>query len=239
MTLKQQSNGEKRWKMRWNWKAKSLVSLPGESYRGWLRSLLYLCYVFWVLINSLVWWFCSNTLGLILFRFCFWLGCVVFRPSAWKNVDANVENVRVLPPVCIIGFCQYLHGRSAFFLLWIWALQGIVILVHPSPRKCRSLFMSKRSLVQVPAGAVGECSSAVSAFCADSFGYLFHRCVTVVACKSSWSFRQKAQWQVTAKHTCTLCMWFWMKWQCELVHDYMVHTEHAPRRQQFEVAPAI
>ena len=32
--------------------------MPVESYRRWLRSLLLsLCYVFWVLINSLVWWF--------------------------------------------------------------------------------------------------------------------------------------------------------------------------------------
>ena len=32
--------------------------MPGESYRRWLRSfLLYLRYVFWVLINSLVCWF--------------------------------------------------------------------------------------------------------------------------------------------------------------------------------------
>ena len=32
--------------------------MPGESYRMWLMSLLlYLCYVFWALINSLVCWF--------------------------------------------------------------------------------------------------------------------------------------------------------------------------------------
>ena len=31
--------------------------MPGESYCRWLRSLLlYLCYIFWVLINSLVCW---------------------------------------------------------------------------------------------------------------------------------------------------------------------------------------
>ena len=30
-----------------------------ESYRRRLRSLLYLCYIFRALINSLVWWFCS------------------------------------------------------------------------------------------------------------------------------------------------------------------------------------
>ena len=32
--------------------------MPSESYQRWLRSLLlYLCYEFWVLINSLVCWF--------------------------------------------------------------------------------------------------------------------------------------------------------------------------------------
>ena len=31
--------------------------MPGESYCRWLRSLLYLCYAFWVLINSLVCYF--------------------------------------------------------------------------------------------------------------------------------------------------------------------------------------
>ena len=41
--------------------------MPSESYRRWLRSLLlYLCYVFWVLINSLVCWFCMCALGLVL-----------------------------------------------------------------------------------------------------------------------------------------------------------------------------
>ena len=36
--------------------------------------------------------------------------------------------------------------------------------------------------------------------------------VTTVACKRSWSFCQKCRWQVTAKHTYTLCMWLCMKW---------------------------
>ena len=45
--------------------------MPGESIRRWLRSLLlYLCYIFLALINSLVCWFCMSTLGFILFHFC-------------------------------------------------------------------------------------------------------------------------------------------------------------------------
>ena len=35
----------------------AFTRMPGESYRRWFRSLLlYLCYVFWALINSLVCW---------------------------------------------------------------------------------------------------------------------------------------------------------------------------------------
>ena len=41
------------------------------------------------------------------------------------------------------------------------------------------------------------------------------------------------------KHACTLHMWLRMKWHCKLVHGYMVCTEHAPRRQQFHLAPAM
>ena len=43
--------------------------MPGESYRRRLGSLLlYLCYVFLALINSLVCWICTSALGLVLFR---------------------------------------------------------------------------------------------------------------------------------------------------------------------------
>ena len=33
-------------------------------------------------------------------------------------------------------------------------------------------------------------------------------------------------------------MWLWMKRHCNLVNGWMVHTERAPKRQQFHVAPA-
>ena len=45
--------------------------MPVESYHGRLRSLLLsLCYVFQALVNSLVRWFCMNSLGLVLFQIC-------------------------------------------------------------------------------------------------------------------------------------------------------------------------
>ena len=36
--------------------------MPGESYRKQVRSLLFLCYVFWAVINSLVCWFLTCNL---------------------------------------------------------------------------------------------------------------------------------------------------------------------------------
>ena len=53
--------------------------------------------------------------------------------------------------------------------------------------------------------------SSVNFLCQLLFRYPFHPCVTAVAHKRSQSCCQKCRWQVTAKHTCTLCMWFCMK----------------------------
>ena len=45
--------------------------MPGKGYRRRRRSLLlYLCYVFRALINSLVCWYCTSALGLVLFQIC-------------------------------------------------------------------------------------------------------------------------------------------------------------------------
>ena len=55
--------------------------------------------------------------------------------------------------------------------------------------------------------------------------HLFHPCVTAAACKRSWLFCQRCKWQVTAKHTCTIHMWLWIKWHYKLVHSYIMHTE--------------
>ena len=54
--------------------------------------------------------------------------------------------------------------------------------------------------------------SRVDFLCWLLFRYPFHHRVTAVAHKRSWSFCQKCRWQVTAKHTYTLCMWLCMKW---------------------------
>ena len=95
--------------------------------------------------------------------------------------------------------------------------------------------VGERSQIQFQAGVVGERST----FCADSFWYIFYPCVTAVTLKRSWSFCQKCKWQVTAKHTCTIHMCLQMKWDCKLVYCCMVYTEHVPKQQQFQVAPAM
>ena len=41
--------------------------MPGGSYRGRLRSL-FVVFVFWALINSIVCWLCTGALGLVLFH---------------------------------------------------------------------------------------------------------------------------------------------------------------------------
>ena len=99
--------------------------------------------------------------------------------------------------------------------------------------------MIEKSRVRTPAGAAGEFSSPGSAFCDDSY----------FGIRSAQSYRSstlkipiilsKKQVAVSAKHTYTLHMWLWLKWHCKLVHGWMVYTELAPRRQQFQVAPAV
>ena len=71
--------------------------------------------------------------------------------------------------------------------------------------------------------------------CWPLFWYLFHACVTAVACKRSWSFCQMCRWQVTSKHTCTLRMWLCMKqhdaWSygvCRTLRDGSNFTWHQP-----------
>ena len=75
--------------------------------------------------------------------------------------------------------------------------------------------------------------SRVNFLCWLLFRYPFHPRVTAVVRKRSQSFCQKCRWQVTAKNTYTLPMWLWMKWNCNLVHGWMVYTEPAPKRQHF------
>ena len=61
------------------------------SYCRWLRSLLlYLCYVFWALINSLACWFCTSALSLILFQMPDKLACICC--SLWSVLGTEQMN---------------------------------------------------------------------------------------------------------------------------------------------------
>ena len=64
--------------------------------------------------------------------------------------------------------------------------------------------------------------------------YLLLPHVTTAAHKRSWPFCQKCRWQVTAKYTCSLPIWFWITLQtCAWC---MVYTKCVLRGQQFHVA---
>ena len=52
---------------------------------------------------------------------------------------------------------------------------------------------------------------------------LYHQSIAV-APQKFWSFCQKCKWQVTAKHTCTLCIWLCMKWP-DMLPGCMVERE--------------
>ena len=64
---------------------------PGESYRRRHRSLLLcLCDVFRALINSLVCWFCTSALGLVLFEVCtLWQQKLVNYISLRQSADSD------------------------------------------------------------------------------------------------------------------------------------------------------
>ena len=99
------------------------TSLPGESYRRRLRSLLvYLCDVFWALINSLVCWFIyKNVCVAVWYRLC---GCVVpfvwlydaVCVAVWYRLYDCVMFVWLYGTVCMTVRC--LCGSRAVWWLW-------------------------------------------------------------------------------------------------------------------------
>ena len=74
-----------------------------------------------------------------------------------------------------------------------------------------------------------------------AYGPYIYNLHIITNSQSKWSrsFCQKCRWQVAAKHTCILCMWFWIKWHRWLMRGCMVWTNLAPRRQHFHVARTI
>ena len=61
--------------------------------------------------------------------------------------------------------------------------------------------------------------SMVNFLCWLLFQYLFHSRVTAVAHKRSHSFCQKCRWQLTVKHTGTICTWL-----CRVHHTTVHHV---------------
>ena len=71
------------------------------SYHRQFRSLLYLCCTFLALINSLVCWFCTRILGLILFQSCFLCsGFFMSLPHRWCLLTHDVGFF-----VCLLVWC--------------------------------------------------------------------------------------------------------------------------------------
>ena len=97
--------------------------------------------------------------------------------------------------------------------------------------------MVERSQVQVPAGTVGEFSSPEFSFCADS--YFSIRSTPLlpqlqVKDPSHSAENADGRLQLTMHAPC-----FCGFEQSDIVSCCMVSTEHAPRQQQFHLAPAI
>ena len=75
--------------------------MPSESYHRQFKSLLYLCCAFLALINSLVCWFCTRILGLVLFQSCFLCsGFFMSLPHRWCLLTHDVGFF-----VCLLVWC--------------------------------------------------------------------------------------------------------------------------------------
>ena len=108
----------------WGLRTLHFTCMPGESYCRQRRSLLlYLCYVFWVLINSPVCWFCMSTLSLIIFQIfifpmipslCLCIPCTVYSwgvsdGALWRIVYVTL---RKLPLMIIKNVWDIYHVYS-------------------------------------------------------------------------------------------------------------------------------
>ena len=95
--------------------------MPGESYRRRLRSLLlYLCYVFRALINSLVCWFCALYFRYAPARCCCCCCCFVISLYHYRFISQR-RNPRGLVLVWMLKTEQ---SRAAVIQCWqcVWCL---------------------------------------------------------------------------------------------------------------------
>ena len=95
--------------------------------------------------------------------------------------------------------------------------------------------MIEMSQIRVPAGAAGKFSSPGSTFCADSFGYPFHRRVTAEYVKDPGHSARSAGGRLQLQHACTLRMCHGMKrhWTCACLNG--VNRTDAETATAFQV----
>ena len=133
-----------------------------------------------------------------------------FVDLAWEKVHIYIMR-RVLK-------CAFDYD-SLIVLRWLCGWQDIKIQLTPSVQlPDLPQWLERRTRDWKVAGS-NPCwnggrifFSRVNFLCWLLFRHPFHPRVTAVARKRSRSSCQKCRWQVTAKHTYTLCMWLCTKW---------------------------
>ena len=102
-------------------------------------------------------------------------------------------------------------------------------------------FNRDSSVNRVPRKIDGKRCSPGKTFCADS--YLGIRSTLVLPQQHVKHHRHSAKSAGDRlqpnTHAPYLCSFEWMNWHIKLVNGWLVHTERAPRRQQFHATPAI
>ena len=116
--------------------------------------------------------------------------------------------------------------RIKEFSLWIYrhGPRSLKATMWQCPWGRDSSVVERRT--RFPAGLAGDFYSPGSTFL---FQYSFHLRVTAESHTKCRSFCQKCRWQVTSKHSSTLCMWHPVRWHYKLVHGWM-YGAHRTRR---------
>ena len=123
------------------------------------------------------------------------------------------------PKICYLCVCVIINKRSFWTGLFGSGDSSVVRAPRTHDRKVLGSSTGRSS------GRIFI--SRVNFLCWLLFRYPFHPRVTTVARKRSRLFRQKCRWQVTAKHTYSVLMWFWIKTGVWLTGVHRTCTETA------------